>query len=445
MIINIGTPLSFSEIGQKDNQEDYIKCTDSRCFVLCDGMGGHANGEVASRVVAEALIASIAESHALTAEDIRNDFQLAIQRAYDTLDAADTSEENQKKMGTTMTAVVLGKWGALVAHIGDSRIYQVRPSLAVEGRNGIVYQTCDHSLVNDLLRAGELTEEEARDFPRKNVITRAMQPHQERRSKADMDIITDIKAGDYFFMCCDGVLERLTNDELGRILSSSSSDPGKIAAIKAVCDQGTRDNYTCWLIPVENVICEEMDVKETVEEVDVIVETVEAPLEVEVAETETPKLQSSKTLVSAPSRKNTFLTAIFPIICVMLVLAGASWFYTQKQNPKFTVLPSIFKMHSPDSSSSSSELQPATKATPSTATSPDKSSATPNTSASNDAKEKNGKVVDEPAEDTPKKEEADKKDPQQPKHTSSSESSESQAKPEATPKVHSSEINKFKK
>ena len=168
---------------------------------------------------------------------------------------------------------MLHRGGALVAHIGDSRIYHVRPSLASkEGRTGIIYQSADHSLVNDLLKAGEITEEEAVNFPQKNVITRAMQPHLERRYKADIYEINDVESGDYFFLCCDGVLEQLTNDKLGEILANVTlNDDGKIAAIKAVCDERTRDNYTCWLVPIDKVEREESDAEHE-EDLAVIVE-----------------------------------------------------------------------------------------------------------------------------------------------------------------------------
>ena len=193
-------------------------------------------------------------------------FEEALAYGYDELDKVDTGAF--RKMGTTMTCLVLHRGGALVAHIGDSRVYHIRPSLADEqGRSGIIYQSADHSLVNDLLRAGEITEEEAADFPQKNVITRAMQPHLERRYKADILNIDDVQAGDYFFLCCDGVLEQLTNDMLGAILSDENlDDQGKIDAIKEVCDGRTRDNYTCWLIPIDKVAAEATDVATSVED-----------------------------------------------------------------------------------------------------------------------------------------------------------------------------------
>lgn len=278
MIIKIRQPLSFSEIGRKDNQEDFLwpapakVGTENRVYLMCDGMGGQDSGEVASQTTSTAL-GKYLTAH-LPADGIATKelFNEALAYAYDELDKVDTGAV--KKMGTTMTCLILHRGGALVAHIGDSRVYHIRPLLAdSKGRSGIIYQTTDHSLVNDLLRVGEITEEEATNFPQKNVITRAMQPHLEHRYKADIYNINDVKSGDYFFLCCDGVLEQLTNDLLGSILADNSlDDKEKIAAIKAICDDKTRDNYTCWLIPIESVNAESTDVAQE-EEIVAVVES----------------------------------------------------------------------------------------------------------------------------------------------------------------------------
>lgn len=259
MKITIRQPQCFTEIGRKENQEDYLwpspkeATAACRVFLMCDGVGGQDHGEVASRTAATALGTYLTNHVPEDGKLTKALFEEALAHAYDALDQADATASS--KMATTMTCLALHSGGALIAHIGDSRVYHIRPSLAdANGRTGIIYQSTDHSLVNDLLRAGELTEEEAANFPHKNVITRAMQPHMERRCKADIYNEEDVQAGDYFFLCCDGVLEQLTNDLLGSILADASKDDeAKIKAIKAVCDGKTRDNYTCWLIPVESV------------------------------------------------------------------------------------------------------------------------------------------------------------------------------------------------
>lgn len=266
MEITIRQPLTFSEIGRKDNQEDNVYPSgknltiDNRFFVLCDGMGGHDNGELASDTVCHAL-GNYFETNVPNDGIITVDyFKEALAYAYDELDKQDNGAV--KKMGTTMTCLYLHKKGYLVAHIGDSRIYHVRPSNTdlANGRLGIIYQSSDHSLVNDLLKAGELTEEEAINFPQKNIITRAMQPNLEHRYKADVFSFSDIQSGDYFFLCSDGVLEQLTNERLCEILSDNSiTDEEKLEAIRQVCYDKTKDNYTCYLIPIDKVVSDDED------------------------------------------------------------------------------------------------------------------------------------------------------------------------------------------
>ena len=265
MEIKIRQPLTFSEIGRKDNQEDNVYpsakevTTANRFFILCDGMGGHDNGEVASDTVCHAL-GRYFEEHIPADGIVTTDyFKEALEYAYDELDKQDNGAV--KKMGTTMTCLYLHKKGYLVAHIGDSRIYHVRPENTdpTKGRLGVIYQSSDHSLVNDLLKAGELTKEEAINFPQKNIITRAMQPNLERRYKADVFSFSNVKSGDYFFLCSDGVLEQLTNERLCEILASPTSDEEKLEAIRQVCYGKTKDNFTCYLIPIDHVTSEEDD------------------------------------------------------------------------------------------------------------------------------------------------------------------------------------------
>lgn len=243
--------LSMHEIGQRANQEDYMypapgmASDNDRCFVLCDGMGGHDSGEVASQAVCNTMGGYVSgncpSDMVFTADDLR----AALAAAYDELDARDTHAA--KKMGTTMTFANFHKGGCLVAHMGDSRVYHMRPSV------GILFETRDHSLVNDLIKVGELTEETAKTFKQKNVITRCMQPNNERRSRADIKEITDIRPGDYFFMCSDGVNEVMESRHLANvILDDSFTDDEKIAIIRDNTTEA-RDNHTAYLIHVLDV------------------------------------------------------------------------------------------------------------------------------------------------------------------------------------------------
>lgn len=254
---------TISEFGNRKDaagnphQEDSIfpemgKATpEDRLFVLCDGMGGHEAGEVASSTVCTALAKSIEKLNpegAFTDED----FSRALDAAYDALDTKDIDTE--KKPGTTMTMLKLHNGGCTIAHIGDSRVYQFRPGPDKDS-TVIMFQTEDHSLVNDLLKVGELTPEEAKTFNRKNVITRAMQPGGERRCNADIFHTVDVRPGDWFYLCSDGMLEQADNDNLRFIFSNASFKTGeeKVAALLEN-SKFNDDNHSALIVQILDVI-----------------------------------------------------------------------------------------------------------------------------------------------------------------------------------------------
>jgi serine/threonine protein phosphatase PrpC len=248
--MKLGMPQALNELGQRGNQEDSIyprlgeANQSSRLFLVCDGMGGHDNGEVASGLVCSTFGAQLGDiDHEQFGVEA---FESALDAAYDALDREDPNPDSMRKMGTTLTFLHLNDHEVVVAHMGDSRIYHVRPSAA----EPILYQSNDHSLVNELVRAEIITAEEALTHPRRNVITRAMQPNLESRHKADVRKIDDVKAGDYFFMCSDGVLESVSNDALVEVLRRDVDDVQKIEAIRALCGASSHDNFSAYLVPI---------------------------------------------------------------------------------------------------------------------------------------------------------------------------------------------------
>lgn len=253
MKITLRKPLGYSHIGRKECQEDAVwpsfnKVTDQdSCFVLCDGVGGSLHGEIASKtsseVIGEYLAQTIKEKGTVNNEDVQHGVSLA----YDKLEKMDMKDSDGKiAMATTLACVCIHKDGVLASHIGDSRIYHIRPG------HGLLYQSADHSLVNALLQAGELTIEEVPNFPRKNVITKAIQPNS-KRVKAEVHLLTDIQSGDYLFLCSDGVLEQLSNERLVEILSMKISDEEKLSLLEQESLGKTKDNFTAYLIPINTV------------------------------------------------------------------------------------------------------------------------------------------------------------------------------------------------
>lgn len=264
MKFTLQTPTAFQEIGKKPNQEDNI-CPSAtelqisdRCFVLCDGMGGHEHGEVASKIVSTTLQPTLVESAGKPDIMTVERFNAALKHTYAELDKMPV--DTGKRPGTTMTCLYLAENGAFVAHIGDSRVYQVRPGV------GIQFKTWDHSLVNQLVKAGELTPEEAKTYPRRNVITRAMQPGLETPYKADTKILTDIKPGDVFFMCTDGILENVTDEKLLQFCSSAKNGEEILNAVYDECYDKTRDNFSCIVVVIKDIEGEPLPTPQPVEE-----------------------------------------------------------------------------------------------------------------------------------------------------------------------------------
>ena len=163
MNISIRKPVGYSQIGRKDQQEDAVwpsfadVSVDNPCIVLCDGVGGSKHGEVASltssKIIGEYLTSVIRDKQVVAETDV----QIAVNLAYDELEKIDTerTEDGVVSMATTLTCVCFHNDGVLAAHMGDSRIYHIRPG------QGVLYESSDHSLVRNLLDSGDVSEEDA--------------------------------------------------------------------------------------------------------------------------------------------------------------------------------------------------------------------------------------------------------------------------------------------
>ena len=251
MDYTIGQTYSFCQQGQRSNQEDarYPDTdrpdTTQHCWVVCDGVGGCDKGEVASRTVADA-IGNAMRRYPRESPFAEADFGQVLGEAYSAL--WDASNESNKDMATTLTFAVAHAGGLFVAHIGDSRIYHLRPGV------GILYRSDDHSLVNSLVHVGSLTPDEAIDHPRSNVITRCMSADAtvENADGATCKQIADLMEGDYLLLCTDGVLHQLDDKDLLELFSTDSSDEHKMQQL-ADLSRDSSDNNTATLIPIASI------------------------------------------------------------------------------------------------------------------------------------------------------------------------------------------------
>lgn len=256
MRILLYQPQAIQELGGRKNQEDSIyplpgEATDqNRVFVVCDGMGGMDKGEVASAAVCDAISKMCESLYDSQKPFTDEEFQRALQQAYDALDAADVKQEGT--MGTTMTFICFHIGGCLVAHIGDSRIYHLRPSMGYP--DGVRFRSRDHSLVQQLYDLGEISYYGMATSPRKNVILKAMQPYQDQRTKATFAHITDVKPGDYFYLCTDGMLEQMEDDELLSIVSNPDKTDEEKALQLIELTKNNADNHSAYLLRVKDVL-----------------------------------------------------------------------------------------------------------------------------------------------------------------------------------------------
>lgn len=239
-----------TDVGRvREHNEDSFQAG-PRVFAVADGMGGHAAGEVASALVIEKL-AEIADSPALTADEVVS----AIDAANRAIIRAGLQNPRMLGMGTTLTGLALVAadpengtptgsaerecWA--VFNVGDSRVYRLFGSEFSQ-------VTEDHSEVQELVNAGRLTPDEARRYPRRNVVTRSLGtlPPPE----ADV-LVRDVVCGERFVICSDGLNGELTDDEIAEVLTAAA-DPDRAAAdlVARALDAGGEDNVTVIVVEV---------------------------------------------------------------------------------------------------------------------------------------------------------------------------------------------------
>ncbi len=208
-------------------------------YVVADGMGGAQAGEVASRIAVESFqpgVPDVSQPELALAE--------LAHTANSRIHELSHSNAEQAGMGTTLTAVYVGEEEVAIAHVGDSRAYCLR-----EGQ--LQRLTDDHSLVDELMRQGRLTPEEAVEHPQRSVITRALGP--EGTVEVDTRSVR-ARAGDVYLLCSDGLTTMISEELIAELLIAHPllRDAGE-ALIAAANEAGGRDNITVVLIRLEDV------------------------------------------------------------------------------------------------------------------------------------------------------------------------------------------------
>jgi PPM family protein phosphatase len=222
-------------------------------FVVADGMGGAQAGEIASRIAIETFEADLPDGLAAElglAERVRE----ANRRIYDSAH----EERERAGMGTTLTAAYLEDQSLAIAHVGDSRAYMLRAG-------SLQRLTRDHSLVDELVRRGKLTEEQAAEHPQRSIITRALGPEPE----VEVDTWSyPVRSGDVLLLCSDGLTSMLSEDQVATILTHASTlEQAGDELIAAANAAGGRDNITVVLFEVEDAGGSGSDIEQTMVDV----------------------------------------------------------------------------------------------------------------------------------------------------------------------------------
>jgi PPM family protein phosphatase len=242
----------LTDVGRQrqTNEDNYLDS--APIFAVADGMGGARAGEVASQIAVEAFDIE-RQGDASLEQQLIDTAKAANQRIHELA----SGDETRAGMGTTLTAIMVGPDEIAIGHVGDSRAYLLR-----DGH--LERLTHDHSLVEEFVRQGKLTPEEAESHPHRSIITRALGPEPE----VEVETYTVAgRANDTFLLCSDGLTTMVTEDEVLEYLASSASlQEAAEDLIDLANEKGGKDNITVVLLRLEESVGEDPETDTFVEE-----------------------------------------------------------------------------------------------------------------------------------------------------------------------------------
>ena len=238
--------FAVSDVGRRreTNEDSFLMDQGHGLFAVADGMGGHAAGEIASRLaidtLKEALHRDAPDRSVANADDagtwLRDAVVEANRRIWDSI----RLHEERRGMGTTVVVLLRTGDDAVIGHVGDSRIYLLR--------GGTLHRmTSDHSWVNEQVKLGLLSDDEAQRHPMRNIVTRALGS----RPEVIVDLVTaGVLPGDVFVLCSDGLNTMLSDEEIRGILEAHREDPeaAGTSLVDAANQRGGEDNVTVVVI-----------------------------------------------------------------------------------------------------------------------------------------------------------------------------------------------------
>ena len=233
-MITIKSEVFISEKGKREINEDSLQFQSGKFYIVCDGVGGNGNGQIASKLVAETVKESLLKSKSILE---------AVQEAEKDLSSYKKKHPSTKYMATTVAFAQILDKEILISWAGDSRVYQFR-----DGK--VVFKTQDHTLVNEAVNNGVLTAVEALFHPDTNELTKSIKGAQ-NPLELDQILIQDIKENDYFLLCTDGVIESYIDTDLETLFSESKSTKEIIDELDKSCQIFSNDNYTAIVFQID--------------------------------------------------------------------------------------------------------------------------------------------------------------------------------------------------
>ena len=247
MGLKVNKTKGLSKKGKRDINEDYISFTKKlnntildNLFIICDGVGGSNKGDVASKIVSESIKNYFYTNPTKYVDE--NYIEKSIR--YSEYKLSQYSKENRiLDMATTLALLYINNEDAIMSWVGDSRIYHIS-----EGK--IKHKSEDHSLIQFMINNGDLSEEEAKNHPYKNIISRAIKGI-EKTSEIEHKRIHNIKENDYFALVSDGILESVDETSLLKVLNENYNIENAINSIDNLCSTFSKDNYSIILTNIK--------------------------------------------------------------------------------------------------------------------------------------------------------------------------------------------------
>jgi serine/threonine protein phosphatase PrpC len=238
---------AITDVGlRRNHNEDSILCNDRLAlYAVADGMGGHQGGDRASRMAVDVLEQEVEKEASLRAagpEQVARALGAIAGKAAQSIHDVAQQEPRLAGMGTTLTALMIQEGHATICHVGDSRAYLYRDGRARQ-------LTEDHSWIQEQIRAGLLSPQDALASRFRNIITRSV--GFERTVQPDL-LTLAVEPGDCFLVCSDGLSNYLSTEELGRALSAHFYGEAPQALVDLANDRGGDDNISCVVVYLAN-------------------------------------------------------------------------------------------------------------------------------------------------------------------------------------------------